>query len=137
MKKSFKRILASAMAVVSLTMGVTGMSANAATPVSQSGTTYGTLTGYINVYGNTTVEFKTTTTQSAYDIRVNGSIVHYYSGEAFRSGSNQRYYSSSVSKSFSWPFYVGTEVSAFGSHEAYTESGAGWVVYTSLIDFYI
>lgn len=41
------------------------------------------------------------------------------------------------SGSISWPFYIGSQVSAFGAHEAKTQSGTAWVVYTSKTGFYI
>ncbi len=120
--------------------GIGSISANAATPVYKYNTSYGTLTGSITVSSSTakTITFKTTTTSEAYKLVMSGDVDNYSTGELIKGvGPSTKYNSSTYSGGVSWPFYIGLQVSAFGAHEARTESGSAWVVYTSKSGFYI
>lgn len=139
MRKSFKKILASAMALATLTMSVSAVNVTAATPVSRSDTAYGTLTGSITVtYSNNapSVQFLTTTSSTAYRLDVTGHVDAYYDGDLLASNSATRFSSTSCPTTISWSFSTGLHASAFGAHQASTGSSA-WAVYTSLINFTI
>ena len=142
MRKSFKKCLVAISAVLSLNLCSIASVVNAASPVYQYNTGYGTLKGSINTFRNeynaTTIRFQTDTTSVAPKLTISGSVVDYVTG--YTIGDTGVLERSNI-KSFTYDIrlvnYVNHAASAFGAHQALNADGSGWVVYTGVSDFKI